>query len=116
MHDWTICPKTARLAGGGHPDVFVAMWDDTWPAYAIITKPDAPLTHANLRGMIKRNLNAHSYLVELIETDMQLGCPARQRAVTFRFKRMRVQDLPKQKPIKIRAFVPPEPTEQHTLI
>ena len=66
--------------------------------------------------MIRRNLNAHSYLVELIETDMQLGCPARQRAVTFRFKPMRVQDLPKQKPIKIRAFVPPEPTEQHTLI
>ena len=28
MHDWKICPKTARLAAGGHPDVFVAMWDE----------------------------------------------------------------------------------------
>ena len=90
----------------------VMMWDPEWCEFAAFAPADSQLTSQNMRGAIKRIMRANNYAVDILEDDLRHSFPFKDAAISFRFAKLSIEQMPKQKPIVVPELTPPEPTEQ----
>ena len=106
---YCTCETTAKLAGE-KTELLMFTWDNDWHQFAAVAPVESQLTAANIRGAIRRNLRKYGYRVEIADDRLPRGCT--QTGVIFRFGKIPVEQLPKQKPVPMREFVPPDETSQ----
>ena len=90
----------------------VMLWDSEWHEFAAFAPEGSELTSQNMRGAVKRIMRANNYAVDILEDDLRHHYPFKTAAISFRFAKLTIEQMPKQKPIVLRELTPPQPTEQ----
>ena len=87
-------------------------WDEDWASIGAFPYADSTLTAANVRGQLRRAFADNNCVLDILETDQRTDFRNLSTGVVFRFRPMTEADFPSQKRKPVRAFVPPDPTEQ----